>query len=159
MGAAGGGLRFWDSSALLAVAVLEPASGKLETLLRRDPEVALWWGAPLECSSALFDAQRRERISETDLFKARSVLEHLRARAFEIQPGEEVRARALRVLSLHKLRVPAAWELAAALIWCRERTQRADFVSVDGPLRLAATLEGFRVFPYADEVHEPDPDL
>lgn len=139
--------------------MLEPTSGKLETLLKRDPEVALWWGAPLECSSALLDAQRRKRISETDLFKARSVLEHLRARAFEIQPGEEVRARALRILSLHKLRVAAAWELAAALIWCRERTQRADFVSVDESLRLAAVLEGFRVFPYADEVHEPDPDL
>ena len=72
---------------------------------------------------------------------------------------QEYGERALRILSLHKLRVSAAWELAAALIWCRERTQKADFVSVDGSLRLAATIEGFRVFPYADEVHEPDPDF
>lgn len=159
MEAAGGGLRFWDSSSLVALAVLEPSSGKLETLLRRDPEMALWWGASLECSSVLLGAQRREQISEADLFKARSILDHLRARAFEIQPGEEVRARALRILSLHKLNVAGAWELAAALIWCRERTQKADFVSVNGPLRLAAALEGFRVLPYADEVHEPDPDF
>lgn len=143
----------------MALAVLEPSSGKLETLLRRDGEVALWWGAPLECASVLQAARRQERISDADLHKARSVLEHLRVRAFEIQPTEEVRARSLRILSLHPLRVAAALELAAALIWCRERTQKADFVSVDEPLRLAAALEGFRVFPYADEVHEPDPDL
>ncbi|HEV2855448.1 MAG TPA: PIN domain-containing protein [Thermoanaerobaculia bacterium] len=158
-GAAGGGLRFWDSSALVALAVLEPSSGKLETLLRRDSELALWWGAPLEGMSVLLAAQKQERISPSDFHKARLVLEHLRMRAYEIQPSEEVRARALRILSLHPLRVAAAWELAAALIWCRERTNRADFVSVDEPLRLAAVLEGFRVLPYADEVHEPDPDL
>ena len=100
-----------------------------------------------------------EDLGEGSVQGSLGLLEHLRARAFEIQPAEEVRARALRVLSLHKLRVSGAWELAAALIWCRERTQKADFVSVDGPLRLAAVLEGFRVFPYADEVHEPEPDL
>ena len=63
MGVAGGGLRFWDSSALLALAVREPDSGKIEPLLQRDPDVAFWWGAPLECGEALLAAQRRQRIS------------------------------------------------------------------------------------------------
>lgn len=158
-GAAGGCLRFWDSTSLLALAVWDSSSEKVEILLRRDAEVATWWGAPLECSSALLTAHRQGRISPADFEKARSVLGHLKARAFEVQPTEEVRARALRILSVHMLRAAEAFELAAALIWCRERTHGASFVSLAEPLRLAAVLEGFRVLPYADEVHEPDPDL
>lgn len=163
MGAAGGRLRFWDGSALLALAVREPASERVEPLLRRDPEMAFWWGAPLEWWGGLLAAQRREKISAADLQKAKEVLDHLRARAFEVQPTEELRARALRILSVHAsaahpLGAAEALELAAALIWCRERTHGAGFVSLHPPLRLAAALEGFRVLPYADEVHAPDPE-
>jgi predicted nucleic acid-binding protein len=157
VGAAGGGLRFWDSSALLALAVREPASGKIEPLLQRDPDVAFWWGAPLECGETLLAARRKERISVADLQNARTVIDHLRARAFEVQPTDELRARALRILSVHELSAAGALELAAALIWCRERTQGVGFVSIHGALRLAAALEGFRVLPYADEVHAPEP--
>jgi len=112
----------------------------------------------MECMSALLSAHRQDRLSPVDFQKARSALEHLRARIFEVQPTEEVRARALRILSVHPLRAAGAFELAAALIWCRERTHGVGFVSLDAPLRLAAVLEGFRVLPYADEVHEPDPE-
>jgi len=104
-------------------------------------------------------AQRRELISHADFQKARTLIDHLRARAVEVQPTEAVRARALRILSVHPLRAAAALELAAALIWCQERTHGASFISLYEPLRLAAALEGFRVLPYADEVHEPEPDL
>lgn len=104
-------------------------------------------------------AQRRERVSHADVQKARTLIDHLRTRAVEVQPTEAVRARALRILSVHTLRAASALELAAALIWCQERTHGASFVSLDEPLRLAAALEGFRVLPYADEVHEPEPDL
>jgi hypothetical protein len=137
--------------------VREPASGKIEPLLQRDPDVAFWWGAPLECGEALLAARRKERISAADLQNARTVIDHLRSRAFEVQPTDELRARALRILSVHELSAAGALELAAALIWCRERTQGAGFVSLQGALRLAAALEGFRVLPYADEVHAPEP--
>jgi len=65
-----------------------------------------------------------------------------------------VRARAARLLSLHPLRAADALQLAAALVWCRERTAEAPFVCLDDRLRLAAAREGFRVLPYAEEVHE-----
>lgn len=149
-------MRFWDSSALLALAVQEAQSARIEPLLRRDPEVVLWWGTGVECAALLGGAVRAGRLSQDDLPKARSVVEHLRQRAFEIQPLEEVRARALRILSIHPLRAGQALELAAALVWCRERTQGESLVSLDPDLRQAAALEGFRVLPYADEVHAPD---
>jgi uncharacterized protein len=142
--------------------VRDPASEKVEPLLQRDPELAFWWGAPLDWWEALLAAQRQGRISAAGLQKAKEVLDHLRARAFEVQPTEELRARALRILSVHAsvhtLRAAEALELAAALVWCRERTHGAGFVSLHPPLRLAAALEGFRVLPYADEVHAPGPE-
>jgi hypothetical protein len=138
--------------------VREPASGKVEPLLQRDPDVAFWWGSPLACNEALLAAKRKKRISAADLQSARTVIDHLRARAFEVQPTDELRARALRILSVHELSAAAALELAAALIWCRERTHGVGFVSLQSSLRLAAALEGFRVLPYADEVHAPDPE-
>lgn len=119
--------------------------------------MVLWWGTPLECASALVHAGRQRELSSLDVFKAQAVVDHLRTRSFEIQPTEEVRARAGRILSVHPLRTAAAFQLAAALVWCRERTQGVGFVSLDEALRLAAALEGFRVMPYADEVHEPSP--
>ncbi|HEY4596934.1 MAG TPA: hypothetical protein VIJ02_11070 [Thermoanaerobaculia bacterium] len=140
----------------------EPASERIEPLLQRDPEMAFWWGAPLDWWEALLAARRRQTISAADLQRARGVLDHLRERGFEVQPTEELRARALRLLSVHTsahpLRAPEALELAAALVWCRERPQGAGFVSLHPPLRLAAALEGFRVLPYSDEVHAPDPE-
>lgn len=151
-------MRFWDSSALLALAVHDAASERIEPLLRRDPEVVLWWGTAVECAGLLGAAVRSGRLAPDDLPKAKAVVEHLRQRAFEIQALEEVRARALRILSLHPLRAGQALELAAALVWCRERTQGVSLVSVDPELRQAAALEGFRVLPYADEVHAPDDD-
>jgi len=151
-------VRFWDASALLNLAVRDGSSEKVESLLRRDPEMVVWWGTSIDCASALASALRQGRISEADLPKARTVLEHLRQRAFEIQAMEEVRSRALRILSLHALRSTTAMELAAALVWCRERTQGVSFVSLDDGLRHAAALEGFRVLPYAGEVHEPHPE-
>jgi uncharacterized protein len=119
--------------------------------------VVLWWGTALECASALARVGRQQELSPTDVLKAQAIVEHLRSRSFEIQPTEEVRARTVRILSVHPLGTAAAFQLAAALVWCRERTQGVDFVSLDESLRLAAALEGFRVMPYADEVHEPGP--
>lgn len=140
----------------MALAVRDAASERVDPLLRRDPEVALWWGANLECTANLLAAQRLDRLTPGDVLRARGIFDHLRARSFEIQPCDEVRARALRLLSLHRLPAPAALELAAALVWRHERALPADFVSLHGPLRLAAAREGFRVLPYADEVHAPD---
>ncbi|HSS75205.1 MAG TPA: type II toxin-antitoxin system VapC family toxin [Thermoanaerobaculia bacterium] len=157
MGAAGGRLRFWDSSALLALAVRESSSEGVDLLLQRDPDIAFWWGAILECVETLANLQRRKLITEAEFATSRVLIEQLRARGFEVQPSEEVRARALRILTVHPLRAGRALQLAASLVWCREHTQGVGFVCLDEALRLAAAQEGFRVLPYAGEVHEPEP--
>jgi hypothetical protein len=157
VGAAGGRLRFWDSSALLSLAVRDPSTEWIEPLLQRDPDVALWWGAVLGCFDTLADSWRRQRVTDDGFERAKGLILHLQDRAFEIQPTRELRARAARLLNVHPLRADRALELAAALVWCREQTGGMDFVCVEPGLRLAAAREGFRVLPYAGEVHAPEP--
>jgi len=45
-------------------------------------------------------------------------LDYMRSRWNEVQPTEEVRERAERLLRIHKLRAADALQLAAALVWC-----------------------------------------
>jgi predicted nucleic acid-binding protein len=151
-------VRFWDSSALLPLLVKQPASARLQDLLRSDPAVAVWWGTPVECASGLARLQRDGALARSGLRHAQSVLEGLRASAFEIEPNEEVRSRASRLLAVHPLRAGDALQLAAAVVWCQERVRGVGFVCLDDRLRGAAAREGFKVLPYAEEVHEIELD-
>jgi uncharacterized protein len=65
----------------------------------------------------------------------------------EVTPSEDVRERAERLLGVHALRAADALQLAAALIWARERPARLEFVCLDGRLRGIAWREGFAVLP------------
>jgi uncharacterized protein len=147
-------VRFWDSCALVPLLIREQTSDRLKELFRRDPEVALWWGTPIECASAFARLQREGRLMRSGVRDALEALDELRALAFEIQPLTEVRARAIRLVSVHSLRAGDALQLAAALAWCRERPQKVGFVSLDARLRLAASSERFQVLPYSEDVQE-----
>jgi len=46
---------------------------------------------------------------------------------------------------VHQLRAADAFQLAAALIFCREQPQYLPFLTADQRLRDAASLEGFPV--------------
>jgi predicted nucleic acid-binding protein len=152
-------VKFWESSALVPLLVEEPTSGQLGDLLRRDPEIALWWGSHVECMSAFCRLQREGALSRTGLRQRQALLDRLVASAFEVEPAAAVRARALRLLATHRLRGADALQLAAALAWCSERPQRVGFVALDNRLRIAAATEGFDVLPYGETVNEIDLDL
>jgi predicted nucleic acid-binding protein len=151
-------VRFWDTSALMPLLVDQPASARLQNLLRREPAVALWWGTPVECASGLARLQRDGTLARSEARRAQGALDDLRAGALEIEPTEEVRSRALRLLAVHPLRAGDALQLAAALIWSQERVRGVGFVSMDDRLRGAAAREGFQVLPYAEDVHEVELD-
>lgn len=140
-------MRFWDSSAILPLALDEPSARVVRSLLRRDAEAILWWGTPVECASALERTVREGRLARAAAESAWAVVVSLRERAFEVQPSEEVRLRSLRLLKLHPIRAADAFQLAAALTWCREQTAGSGFVCLDERLRQAALLEGFEVLP------------
>lgn len=140
-------MRFWDASAVVSLLVPEAFSAETHRLRREDGEMAVWWATEVECVSALWRRYRAGVVAETSLKIALSGLADLLAGCETILPAEQVRERTLRLLGLHPLGCADAFQLAAALLWCRERPSGVGFISLDGRLRSAAMREGFTVLP------------
>ena len=147
-------MRFWDTSAIVSLLAIEAPSWKTQELFRQDPKIAFWWGTPVECVSTLTRVQREGQMAELALQRAWAIFQSLRAGALEIQPDEDIRRSAERLLSKHPLRAGDSFQLAAALAWREGHPIGASFVTFDRRLKTAASLEGFRVLPSADEIHE-----
>jgi len=138
---------FWDSSSIVPLVITEIRTQTMHQLRGRAPTVHVWWGTRVECISAIERSLREERIDISAATLARQDLTELWYDAEEIAPTEDVRSRAERCLAVHPLRAADGLQLAAALIWARERPQRMEFVSLDARLRAAAAREGFTVLP------------
>ena len=147
-------MKFWDASAAVSLLFLEAPSWKTLELFRQDPEVVLWWGTSVECVSALARVEREGQVAEAAVERGWKIFQTLRVGALEIQPGEDIRLAAERLLSKHPLRAADSLQLAAALAWRESQLVGVPFVALDRRLRAAATLEGFWVLPYEDEVHD-----
>ena len=104
-----------------------------------------WWGTPIEARSAFARLVRDGRLSAAERTKAVSLLDQLRVSWDEIQPSERVRALAEELPDRHDLRAADAVQLAAALVWCRERPQRRPFICFDQRLAKSAAAAGFDV--------------
>lgn len=140
-------MRFWDTSALAPLFLAESWTAIAFRLRQEDELIAAWWGSRVECTSALTRALREGRLDASSLAAARTRLQELFSKIDEIVPTENVRERAERLLAVHSLRAADALQLAAALIWSRERPQGFEFVSFDNRLRESARREGFTVLP------------
>ena len=151
-------MRFWDSSALVPLLVQEVNSWKLWELIRQDPEMVLWWATPVECAAALARIEGEGQVWKPFLAQSKRSLRSLVANAAEVHPTEDIRVSAETLVSRYTLRAADSLQLAAALFWRQGYTAGASFVTLDRRLRAAAVLEGFRVLPYVDEVHESSVD-
>ena len=138
-------MKYWDSSALVALVVDEPQSAERRATIRRDPVIVTWWGSRIECASALNRLEREHRFEGDGLDRSMDQLGLLSASWLEIEPLEQVRKRAIRLLRVHPLRAADALHLAAALTAADEDPERLDLVSSDDRLSAAARREGFRV--------------
>lgn len=138
-------MNFWDTSALTPLLIEEDDSALREAQLADDPAVLIWYGTPAEIQSAL-SRRRREGALMPDqerLALARCAV--LQASWAEIEPTRAVRDRAIRLLRVHPLRAGDAFQLAAALVACAEKTGTLGFFTADTRLREAALAEGFRI--------------
>lgn len=140
-------MTFWDSSAIVPVCVDEPATPKVKSILAKDPSIVVWWATRTECISALVRQTRERGLSTAGERQARQVLETLARAWIEIQPTDSLRGAAERLLAVHPLRAADAFQLAAALQWCRGQTTGMSVVSSDDRLRNAAHKEGFNLLP------------
>ncbi|HKC25240.1 MAG TPA: type II toxin-antitoxin system VapC family toxin [Thermoanaerobaculia bacterium] len=138
-------MRFWDSSALVALVVREPSTHAVKDLFAADSAVTAWWGTVVECESAIARLVRESALSTSAAAEARSRLEGLLTGWSEVEPSDSVRRSARRLVGLHPLRAADALQLAAAFRACDGRSEDLPFVCLDTRLSSAARAEGFPV--------------
>lgn len=107
--------------------------------------MVVWWGTPVEARSAFARLLREDQITGPGAGHATALLTNLRATWDEVQPSEQVRRLAEHLPETYALRAADALQLAAALVWCRERPHGRPFICLDRRLGVAAQQVGFDV--------------
>jgi len=140
-------MRFWDSSAIVPLLVLEEETEECIRAFRSDQEVMVWTMSKIEVCSALCRRFHEGSLKENDFDSARKRMNEFFDVAFEIISVAKVKDRALRLLQVHKLSAVDALQLAAALVSTQEDTLKLQIMSFDERLSQAAKREGFIVNP------------
>ncbi len=138
-------MKFWDSSAVMPLLVVEPGTADREKQLRADPVMLVWWGTAVECASALQRLVRDGALRADGARAAEARLRQLERHWVEIEPTQTVRTQAERLLRIHPLRAGDALQLAAAIIACQHEQATLPFQTADLRLAEAARREGFAV--------------
>lgn len=138
-------MKFWDTSALFLLLTVQPGSSRAAAMVGSDPEIAIWWGTPVELASAAARLHRMGDVDTAGYARILSAIGTLVRRTEEVQPSEEVRQTALRLIRVHDLHAADSLQLAAALVWARHVPAGIGFVCMDDKLRAAADKEGFDV--------------
>jgi predicted nucleic acid-binding protein len=134
-------VKFWDSSALLPILIMEPTTRAVIDAVRDDPEIVVWWATRVECASALARLER----SGVAVDEALERLEMLATAWHEVEATDRVRQGATRLLRVHPLRAADALQLAAAIVAAESEPRTLPFVTLDGRLADSASREGFPV--------------
>ena len=140
-------MKFWDSSALVAVVVQQASSVRVRKLLADDAEIVCWTLSEVEVMSALARLEREKALSTIDFKEACEGVEMLWARVGVVSLIEGVKLRAKRLLRVHPLKAADACQLGAGLLSAHDNPTGWSFVCLDERLRDAADREGFSVLP------------
>ena len=138
---------FWDTSTIVPLCCYQDASQEMRRIARRIKRVAAWWGTAVEARSALSRLVRDGKMTVRGLKQAVARLEVQRASWIEVLPSDRVREIAETLPEQYGLRALDSFQLAAALVWCKEQPRGRWFVCCDVRLAEAATKAGFDVLP------------
>jgi predicted nucleic acid-binding protein len=125
--------------------VEEPSTARLRELYREDAEVAVAWTTPVECASALARLERDGALGSPEVAAAFRRLDALAPSWLEVEPADELRELARRLLRVHPLRAADALQLASAVLAAERRPPSLSLVTLDDRLAEAAAREGFQV--------------
>lgn len=139
-------MKYWDTSALVPLIIDQGSSDLVGKIADSDVDKSFWWGARVECASALAKLER-EGVPQKKISRAFEDLEEILSAGSEMQPSEPLRDTAIRFLRVHPLRAADALQLAAAFHASEGHPPSLEFVCLDDRLSLAAAKEGFRVLP------------
>src|SRR5262245_20224747 len=112
---------------------------------RADADIAVSWIALVECGSAIARREREQIIAPHEAAAAFGRLDDLAAACHEVEPTNETREIARRLLRAHPLRGADAIQIASATLAAERRPSTLEFVTLDTRLEAAASKEGFVV--------------
>lgn len=138
-------MKFWDSSAIVPLLVREDRTDATQELFTADPAVIVSWLTPVECASAIARAEHEALLASPEATEAFARLDDLALVWREVEPVNEVRETARRLLRVHRLRSADALQLAAATLASERRPSALTIVTLDSRLESAALKEGFVV--------------
>jgi len=138
-------VKFWDSSALVPLLVEEETTAALRDLYLGEQGAIAWWGAPVECASAVARVEREGRLSPEEATEALGRLDALASHWNRIEPVDAVLETARRLLRVHPIRAADSLQLAAAYLASEGRPSTLEIVCLDERLATAAQREGFPV--------------
>jgi hypothetical protein len=138
-------VRFWDSSAVIPLLIVERRTDAAQALVATDRVMTVWWGTEVECVSAIARQERRDGLSQEAAQGAFGLLETLVDEWDEMQPTASLRRTARRLLRVHDLRAADGLQLAAAIDAAEGEPAGLPFVTLDPRLADAARREGFSV--------------
>lgn len=136
-------LAFWDTSAIIPLYCAQVASRESRQIRRNFNGLVVWWGTHVEVHSGLNRLFREKVITGIQLTASLSKWERVRSSSRLIQPDEYVLRLAVSLTDDCGLRALDAFQLAAGLVWCREKPRNRPFVCADKRLSDAASGVGF----------------
>ena len=138
-------MRFWDSSAIIPLVLVETGSVRVRSWYRTDSEIIVWTLARVELLSAIARHRRENASSAPMLAAARRNIIRAWDGWSEITSLDLVRRHAERLVESYPLRAADALQLGAALMAAEGDTRNLEFVTLDRNLADAAEREGFPV--------------
>jgi predicted nucleic acid-binding protein len=136
-------MKFWDASAIVPLLMTEASTKHAQALAVKDPAMLVWWGAEVECASAIARLERDGALEEPAVAQAFDRLKQLAAGWHEVDPSDAVREAAVRFLRVHPLRAADSLQLAAAFVAAERRPASLEIITLDDRLGAAARKEGF----------------
>ena len=137
-------MRFWDSSAIIPLLLVEERSADARALLRADDIIVAAAITPVEIVAALWRRRHRNLLDAEAHTRADDRFAAISAEWIEVEDLRAVVSAACDVLSRHELRAADATQLGAAITAARG-LPALDFVTFDVKLAAAARAEGFYV--------------
>ncbi len=140
-------MKFWDASAVIPLCIEEAHTGVVHDIAKKDGALVVWWGSIIECYSAFARLHRDGLLDVHEEEQVARILSSLSGTWTEIEPGEDIKDIAVRILRSHPLRAADSLQLAAAIVWADKKPRGHYFVCFDLKLREAAIKEGFTLLP------------
>ncbi len=138
-------MRFWDSSAIIPLALVESGSVRVRSWYRTDSEIIVWTLTRVELLSAIARRRREDARSAPILTVARRNIMRAWDGRSEITSVELVGSHAERLVESYPLRAADALQLGVALMAAEGNPGNLEFVTLDRNLADAAEREGFPV--------------